>query len=58
LPGVKNVSSLKQFVTSAAAGDNMTSYPLDSIKNILLKPRSIATIVIQLNPKAGREKLN
>ena len=58
LPGVKNISSLKQFVTSAAAGDNMTSYPLDSIKNILLKPRSIATIVIQLNPKAGREKLN
>lgn len=48
LPGIKKIKSLTQFITSAAADDNMTKYPLGSIKKIILQPRSIATIVIEL----------
>ncbi len=49
--GIKKIASLKQFVTSADKDDNMKKYPLESVKNISLKPRSISTIVIKLNAK-------
>lgn len=51
LPGIKKIASLTQFVTSAAAADNMARYPLKSISNIQLAPRSVATIVIDLHPR-------
>jgi O-glycosyl hydrolase len=51
LPGIKKIQSIRQFVTSAKVDDNMTRYPLDSIKKVSLQPRSIATIVIEVGPK-------
>jgi len=57
LNGVKKIKSLRQYVTTGGADDNMKNYPIESIKKILLKPRSIATIVIEINPKRD-EKTN
>jgi hypothetical protein len=44
-PGIK-MKGVKQYVTAANADDNMKPYPINSIKKITLKPRSIATFVI------------
>lgn len=44
-PGIK-MKGVKQYVTAANADDNMKPYPVNSIENITLKPRSIATFVI------------
>lgn len=45
IPGIKK-SKAAQYITTAAATDNLTKYPLPSISNILLQPRSITTIVM------------
>jgi O-glycosyl hydrolase len=47
LPELKKWKSLQLFVTSADANDNMKPYPLTTIKKVVMKPRSIATIVIK-----------
>ena len=44
-PGTKT-RAVKQYVTTSKADDNMKPYPVNSIKNIMLKPRSIATFAI------------
>jgi hypothetical protein len=46
IPGVKKIKGVKQYVTTADANDNMKPYPLQSLKNITLRPRSIVTIVV------------
>ncbi|MGI8636547.1 MAG: glycoside hydrolase, partial [Segetibacter sp.] len=46
MPGVKKIKGMKQYVTTANADDNMKPYPLSSLKNITLRPRSIVTIVL------------
>lgn len=46
IPVLKKAGSLKQYVTTASAGDNMRFYPLPSLTAIQLKPRSITTIVV------------
>ncbi len=51
LDGVEKVKSLSQYVTSAAEEDNMKKYPLESIKNILVRPRSIVTLVIEVDQR-------
>ncbi len=48
LVGAKTIKSIRQYITTAGEDDNMKSFPVESIKNILLKPRSIATIVIEV----------
>lgn len=45
--GVKKMKGIKQYITTASAEDNMKLYPLASLKNITLKPRSITTIVVK-----------
>jgi len=47
IPDVKKIKALKQYVTTADADDNMRSHPLQSLKNITLRPRSIITIVVE-----------
>lgn len=51
IPGVKKIRSLEQFVTAAGVDDNMKRYPLDSVKKISLKPRSVSTIVLAIQAK-------
>jgi O-glycosyl hydrolase len=46
LPGVKKINAIRQYVTTAHAEENMKLYSIDTIKNIILKPRSIVTITI------------
>lgn len=48
IPGVEKIKMVKQFVTTAAATDNMKPLPLSSIKNISLQPRSIVTIILKI----------
>ena len=43
----KTAKNLKQYVTSSAKEDNMKFYPLTSLNNIVLKPRSIVTITFE-----------
>ena len=57
LDGVKKIKALSQYVTTASPDDNMKNYPIQSIEKILLKPRSITTIVIDLNLKSSRMEL-
>jgi len=47
LKGIKKLRLIKQFVTTADASDNLKPYPLNTIDNITLKPRSLVTIVIE-----------
>ncbi|MVN22550.1 glycoside hydrolase [Mucilaginibacter arboris] len=47
IPGVKKVKSIRQYVTTAKADDNMKPYVLSSIKKVVLQPRSIVTIVVE-----------
>ncbi len=47
VPGVEKIKRIKQYVTTATSDDNMKPYPLNSIKNITLQPRSITTIVVE-----------
>ncbi len=49
IPGAKKIKSASQYVTSAAADDNMKKYPVESLEYLILKPRSISTIVIDCN---------
>lgn len=49
ISGTKKIKSIKQYVTTANAEDNMKPYPLNSINNITLQPRSIATVIIEPN---------
>jgi O-glycosyl hydrolase len=46
IPGIKRLKAVKQYVTSASTEDNMKPYPLNSLTDIKLKPRSVTTIVI------------
>ncbi len=46
IPELKKMRSMLQYVTTADAANNLTKYPLPSINNILLQPRSITTIVL------------
>lgn len=46
MKGVKKIKSLKQYITTAAVGDNMKRYPLSSLQRMTLQPRSITSIVI------------
>jgi hypothetical protein len=43
IAGAKKIKEMRQFVTTENPEDNMKAYPLNSIKKILLRPRSIAT---------------
>lgn len=47
MPGVKKRKNIKQYVTTANTEDNMKLYPLLSLKNLRLQPRSITTIIIE-----------
>jgi len=47
LQNTKNIKAIDQYVTSASAKDNMTPYPLSSLKEVALKARSINTIVLK-----------
>jgi O-glycosyl hydrolase len=47
ISGVKKIKSIKQYVTTADADDNMKPYRLSSIKKVVLQPRSIVTIVVE-----------
>lgn len=47
IPDVKKIKEIRQFVTSESPNDNMKFYPLNSIENVVLRPRSIATIVLK-----------
>ena len=49
LLGLKKVKAIKQFVTTAKTGDNMTRYPLHSLEKISLQPRSLVTIQIDVD---------
>jgi len=46
LKGAGKVKSLQLYQTTGSADDNMKAYPINSINNITLQPRSIVTIVI------------
>jgi O-glycosyl hydrolase len=46
LPAVQQIKAVHQYVTTAHAAENMKPYPVDTIKKIMLKPRSIVTLVI------------
>ncbi len=45
----KKIKAIKQYITTTLADDNMKPYPLGSLSNIWLKPRSISTIVLKTN---------
>lgn len=47
MPGEKKIKSIKQYTTTAQKGENMRLASLSSVKKLELKPRSIATIVIE-----------
>lgn len=47
VPGMKKFASQTQYVTTAAATDNLTKYQFPSISNVSLQPRSITTIVLE-----------
>ena len=46
LPGVHQIKAIRQYVTTADNEENMKPCPIDSIKKVMLKPRSIVTLVI------------
>jgi O-glycosyl hydrolase len=46
VPGIKKITAIRQFITTANAGDDMKPYPLSAFKNITLPARSIITIVV------------
>jgi O-glycosyl hydrolase len=47
MAGRQKVKSIKQYVTTARADENMKLYPVETMKRISLKPRSITTVVIE-----------
>jgi hypothetical protein len=46
LPGVQNIKAIRQYITTADAEENMKPYPVDTIMKVMLKPKSITTIII------------
>lgn len=47
IPEVQKIKEMRQFITAEQPDDNMKAYPLNSIRNVVLRPRSIATIVLK-----------
>jgi O-glycosyl hydrolase len=56
LGGVNSIKSIRQYVTTGSEDDNMKYYPVASIKKLLVRPRSIVTLVIDVNPTKGKQK--
>ena len=48
IPRLNKVKKILKYVTSANKDDNMKPYSLNSLSNITLQPRSIATIVLSI----------
>ncbi|MES2773107.1 MAG: glycoside hydrolase [Bacteroidota bacterium] len=48
LEGAKKVKSMKQYLTTDSATDNLKLYPLNNLQKIILAPRSIVTMVLDM----------
>jgi O-glycosyl hydrolase len=48
MPSVRKIKTMKQFVTTANAGDDMKQYPVADTKTMLLPSRSITTVVMDI----------
>lgn len=47
LAGAGKAKSIRQYITTGKAEDNMKPYPLSSLEKIQLPPRSITTIIVE-----------
>jgi hypothetical protein len=43
----EKIKTIRQYITTASDEDNMKPYQVTSLKKLLLRPRSINTVVIQ-----------
>ncbi len=48
LEGVAKVKSMKQYITTDSPADNLKLYQLNSLQKIVLAPRSIVTMVLDM----------